>query len=233
MEIILKAQQDPEKVPEPSKKQLLVNEKISRINSIMYQSRLVSEGTFSGPEVEWDLSQYTDKDTEHSYFIPYIEILNKIKYISRPNMVEVGTAAGGGLLFWKELLNPNLLCGIDIEYHIVGKIGNLLFDSEPSSVVTIIDDAYTERTIERLKVLFPDGIDIVSEDGDHSAATQIRCIELYYPLVKEGGVIMIEDVRCPGSDILDYLDERVYDYEVFDMRPVKDKYDNILVAVYA
>ena len=221
-----------------------------KMSSIMYQKRSTHVDKFPYL-VQWDLSQYTDIDTDHSYFTPYAEILNRVKLFSKPDMVEVGISKGGGLLFWKELLEPKLLCGIDIEYNIHGHVGNLLFDSEPSSIVTIIDDAYTKRTVERLKVLFPNGIDIVSEDGLHTIDTQIKFVELYHPLVKKGGVVIIEDIFhpdwlppahwVPGNDVslisrsdvlVEYLEGKMYDFELYDVREVKNRVDDIVVAIY-
>ena len=203
-------------------------------------------------QTPWTLAEYTDIDTYHSYVISYSIALSEFTK-ERPNVLEIGCQAGGGLLFWKELLQPKILCGIDIELAIPDHIATALYGGlKFQQFHMLIDDAYDANIIDRVMRIFPDGIDVLSEDGDHWVGNQIKTVELYYPLMNSGGVIMIEYIKMfkdrdmnhfhhggnykHGMDGLYVLEEFLkcgnYNYQIFDLRSNKGSPDDIMVAIH-
>jgi len=183
----------------------------------------------------------TDKDSPHNYLQNYEKALSGCK--ENPYVLEIGTHTGGGALFWKELLNPKLLCSIDYVWmvlpHIVDKLS---YNTYPQDFVFLQADAYIEETSIIVNRMFPDGIDVISDDGSHWHTSQMSLISLYYPLLNPGGVMMIEDIQ-PNSDthnnldvVVEYVESTGYRYEIFDNRhlgeyPVSTP-DDILIAIY-
>jgi hypothetical protein len=43
----------------------------------------------------------------------------------------------------------------------------------------LIEDAFSDKTIEKLKTLYPSGFDIIIEDGPHTLESQIFAIKNY------------------------------------------------------
>ena len=56
-------------------------------------------------------------------------------------------------------------------------------------------DAYDPGNVEEVKKVFPDGFDIIFDDGPHTVESQKKCIEYYLPILKDGGTMFVEDVQ--------------------------------------
>ena len=196
----------------------------------------------------WDLGGHgvngavgrTDKDRPHNYLQNYEKVLSGCK--KNPYALEIGTAQGAGALFWEELLNPKLFCSMDFDWQMMPHIVDKLYDTYPNNFIFLKADAYIEETSIIVNRMFPDGIDVISDDGSHWHTSQMSLISLYYPLLNPGGVMMIEDVQ-PNSDthnsldvLIEYIETIGCKYEMFDNRhlgeyPVSN-YDDILIAIY-
>ena len=100
-------------------------------------------------------------------------------------------------------------------------------------------DAYDYDSVEEVKNVFPDGFDIIFDDGPHTIESQKKCIEYYLPLLKDGGSIFIEDVQKVEdfeelenhfSKIKETLNGK-YTCDKVDLRYVKDRYDDLIFAI--
>ncbi|MAE81230.1 MAG: hypothetical protein CMB80_00735 [Flammeovirgaceae bacterium] len=188
----------------------------------------------------YDLGR-TDKDRPHNYLQNYEKVLSGCK--KNPYVLEIGTWHGAGALFWRELLNPKLLCSIDYVWmmlpHIVDKLS---YNTYPQDFIFLQADAYIEETSIIVNRMFPNGLDVISDDGSHWYTSQMSLISLYYPLLNPGGVMLIEDIQ-PNSDthnpldvVVEYVESTGYRYELFDNRhfgeyPISSV-DDILIAIY-
>ena len=77
------------------------------------------------------------------------------------------------------------------------------------------------------------GIDFAIDDGPHSLASQQRFLELYLPLLNDGGIAVIEDIQdYSWFDSLIPLVSEDYTYEIIDLRGVKGRYDDLMLVVY-
>ena len=100
-------------------------------------------------------------------------------------------------------------------------------------------DAYDFDNVEEVKSLFPDGFDIVFDDGPHTLDSQKKCIEYYLPLLRDGGTMFIEDVQKieDFEDLKECFDEvketleGKYTFDKVDLRYVKDRYDDLIFAI--
>jgi len=152
----------------------------------------------------------TDKETRHGYISSFYQ-KEFARYRDEPvDLLEIGVYLGGSLRMWREYFTKGTIYGVD----------NQLYP-----VDYILGDAYTREIADSL----PD-LDIVIDDGSHKVDDQEICINLYAPKIRPGGVLVIEDVK---EDHLPLLKEAAqgYDYEVVDLRHVRDQEDNILFVI--
>ena len=76
--------------------------------------------------------------------------------------------------------------------------------------------------------------DIIIDDGAHTYESMMAYISLYLPLLKDDGILVIEDVQdinwveglknCIPEDLKECI-------EVIDLRHMKNRYDDILFVV--
>ena len=134
----------------------------------------------------------TDKCTIHSYAGEYESYLKP--FLSKnPSLLEIGVWEGGSALLWQEYISPKVIVGIDIDDYI--KVRHKL----NSSFKFYHMNAYTDATVGRIKNDFPEGFDIIIEDGIHTDESNRFSIENYLPMLRSGGVMIIEDVPVNTS----------------------------------
>jgi cephalosporin hydroxylase len=172
----------------------------------------------------------TDKATWHSYTGAYERLLSP--YINKKsNLLEVGIQYGGSALLWQEFLSLSNLYLIDNKDIMDKNIKNKL-DYNRCKIYKM--DAYSNYAINILKKDNPDGFDIIIDDGPHTVESQMIFIKKYFPLLIEGGTLIIEDIQqIYDIDIL--IRQFTSDYknkvEIIDLRLFKNRYDDIMLVV--
>jgi hypothetical protein len=77
--------------------------------------------------------------------------------------------------------------------------------------------------------------DVIIDDGPHTKNSQIFCAQNYCHLLKEDGVLFIEDVHpstVAASKIIDLLPKKFQARaEIFDLRKNKNRDDDILIKI--
>lgn len=173
----------------------------------------------------------TDKATDHSYTGVYEHLMTPYKDKESVNLLEIGVQLGGSSLLWQEFLpNANLYLA-DIH------------DSRHQSIVEKLDksrsrfyllDAYSDASRNFLLRECQDGFDIIIDDGPHTLESQILCIKNFLPLLRPGGFMIIEDLQ--SVDWIEHLNQYVpLEYresvEVFDLRGMKGRFDDLLFVI--
>jgi cephalosporin hydroxylase len=176
----------------------------------------------------------TDKCDQHSYGEMYENILSS--YMDKEgSLLEIGIKHGGSILLWSEFLKKFKIYGVDITYLVDTNISDYI-ENNKERIHLEIFDAYLEENISKIKNNCPNGYDIIIDDGPHTEESQIKCIELYLNLLKEDGVLVIEDIQnintvqklqdcIPLSDLFDY------ETQVLDLRENKERYDDIVFII--
>lgn len=175
-----------------------------------------------------DLNKLTDKDTSHSYIEPYEELFRDIRD-KRCNLLEIGVCWGGSALIWHEYLPYSQLFLLDIRNSIDARIKPAL---NPSRYDFCEMNAYTPQAVNIMKQKCPDGFDIIIDDGNHHPACQAFVLKEYSTLLKEKGILVIEDVTIDlhlpflmqETNVLSNLNVKIFDLRY--MRP--EVRDNIL-----
>ena len=171
----------------------------------------------------------TDKQTLHSYGPVYEQLLSPLRG-KNATVLEVGVQLGGSLLLWHDFLPDSVVIGLDNKDAIDPSIMPRM---DPLRCAVLFMDAYDNDTISKVKQLAPNGIDFAIDDGPHSLASQQRFLELYLPLLNDGGIAVIEDIQdYSWFDSLTLMVSEDYAYEIIDLRGVKGRYDDLMLIVH-
>jgi cephalosporin hydroxylase len=172
----------------------------------------------------------TDKATDHSYDKFYSEILNEYQD-KEINLMEIGVQYGGSAVLWGEFFPKAKIVLIDKVNIVHPKIWNLM---DKNRCDLIIGDAFTDNTIELLNNKYDGGFDVIIEDGPHTLDSQKFAIKNYSKLLKNGGILIIEDIQdyehC-GVIINEINKNDFKSIEIIDLRKNKNRYDDILIVV--
>lgn len=106
------------------------------------------------------------------------------------SILEIGIQNGGSLEIWSKYFpSVKKLVGCDIN----PKCKDLDFENPDINVV--IGDSSTLKTKNEITSLSPN-FDLIIDDGSHMSSDIIKSFLLYFPLVAEGGVYIIEDLHA-------------------------------------
>lgn len=130
-------------------------------------------------------------------WVHYLEIYEAhfAQYRDTPvRLLEIGVFKGGSLELWREYLGANAtIFGIDINRYCAGYV------TEPNQVrIGSQDNADFLKKV----VLEMGAPDIVLDDGSHVAEHQRKSFDVLFPLLKPGGLYIMEDLHTaywPGS----------------------------------
>ena len=153
----------------------------------------------------------TDKDTHHSYLTIYDELF--CKWQQAPiNILEVGTYKGGSMLLFEDYFTQANIIGYDI-----------VAPSVPlKRAKVIIRNFYGIDTND-----LPE-ITIAIDDASHDINDQVKFVQMVYPKMVKGGLLIVEDVRAGFEPHFDALG---IPYTSVNFRPHKDE-DNDRILIF-
>lgn len=124
------------------------------------------------------------------------EILELLKFIrsAKPNnILEIGTARGGTLyLFTKVASDSATIMSVDLKIERKDLLSS--FGRKQQTVSLLEADSRAKETIDRIQLHFPNGIDLLFIDGDHSFEGVETDFNNYSGLVNPGGMIVFHDI---------------------------------------
>ena len=184
----------------------------------------------------------TDKNTVHSYLDLYQSLLEH-KKTTATNVLEIGVAEGGSIKLWYDFFPNATIHGVDIQNmdHVWHEIRDKdrirlysrdAYDSE-FVMQTFLSPSPTE--LESKNATWrAQCFDLVVDDGPHSLQSMLDFIRLYSPLLKDDGILIIEDVQ--SDDWLDVLRDHVPAHlkectRVYDLRTNKHRYDDLVFVL--
>jgi hypothetical protein len=141
------------------------------------------------PIIRRDLSMLallcmTDK-LEHGYIEPYSKHLHS-RRADKLKILEIGVKDGASLRMWKNYFYRSKVYGIDIDdkSHLNEKRIKT-FQGDQSDV------QFLRRVAEEIN-----DIDIVIDDGSHVSGHVVTSFTTLFPLLKNGGIYIIEDLQA-------------------------------------
>ena len=173
------------------------------------------------------LNPKSDKGTEHDYINGYYCNEFTPRKYDLIKIMEIGVLNGESINLWdKYFENAKEIVGVDI--NITQQAKNLI--RYVDEILLEEENAYSENYC---KTIMNDYFDYIIYDGPHTLKSQIQFIELYFPKLRKGGKLIIEDIQS-NSDlqaIENRLNELKYKYKVFDLTANKGRYDDILIEI--
>jgi hypothetical protein len=165
----------------------------------------------------------TDKAHVHLY-LPFYDLLFAPYKNKKINIFEVGYLDGGSLKLWEDYFPNAQIRGIDITDEYRQKTG-VKFTTDRVRV-EILD------SMKLSKKFFRDfSPDIVIDDGCHISDYQIHVVKTVYPLLRDGGLLIIEDFGSP-EQLLPLFREIGYPFDVVDLRSLNGRHDNMLLIYH-
>lgn len=174
------------------------------------------------------LSPKSDKGIEHDYINGYYDAEFTPKKDDHIRIMEIGVLNGESINLWQRYFDYAEILGVDINItnqaksnvNTSNRCGFLADGSayEQSFVDKYFDVAYW---------------DYIIDDGPHTLQSQLSFIDLYYPKIKKGGKLIIEDIQSKSDlqAIEQKLKELKYKYKIFDLTANKGRYDDILIEI--
>jgi hypothetical protein len=163
-------------------------------------------------------SHMTDKGTSHSYLSFYkITLPPFIK--KKAVLLELGVWSGGSLLLWEEYLVDATIHGIDISEK------PKAIEGHPSIVyhrVNCTDEAAINNEFKGMC------FDVIIDDASHQLKDQLASFDIFYPMLKEGGIYVIEDVLHGNIEYFKAWNKNV---KVYDFVAIKKQIDDVLVVI--
>jgi len=158
----------------------------------------------------------SDKGTHHSYIEIYEKLFKKYKTESI-NLLEIGVNRGYSLYTWKNYFtNAKNLVGIEYQPNIVyKKDGVKLIYSD------INDINHVNNELGDMK------FDIIIDDGSHRIEDQLFAFEYLNTRLNTNGLYIIEDIQNLETDILKF---QKYNPKVYDLRKIKNRWDDVLLV---
>lgn len=178
--------------------------------------------------------RFTDKNTIHSYVDAYEELF-KAKRYTATRILEIGIGPyqpnGGSIKMWADYFPNAQIHTADVIS--INDVNPDLFN-HPRIYLHTSNDAYNKNFFTNTFSSKGMKFDIMIDDGPHTLESMIYFITMYSPLMKEDGILVVEDVQQMGwIDILKACTPEVLKpyIEVQDRRGVKGRYDDILFII--
>jgi predicted O-methyltransferase YrrM len=128
------------------------------------------------------------KSHSSAYHRKIIDNINYyLKHFKNPKILEFGVRKGISTKYFLELCkrNKGKLISVDIVNY------KHLFKSKCWTFIHSSDDNY-----QYIKKFLPKKLDIIHLDSLHEAKHVAKIIYTYYPLLKPGGIFLIDDISC-------------------------------------
>ena len=155
-----------------------------------------------------------DKGTLHSYIPIYETVLAPIRHTAQ-RVLEIGVAEGHSLRMWREYFPNATVIGVDRQ-PCPHSLNGCLF---------LRGDATSLATYDGLRSL-----DVVIDDGSHLLDHQLHSHAILWPLVRPGGLYVIEDIQQFDTvrSVFEGLDG---DVEIYDFRATSGVADDVMVVI--
>lgn len=157
----------------------------------------------------------TDKGKEHSYLDVYSELFLPFKD-QKINFIEIGIYMGGSMRLFEDWFSQANIIGYDVTFE---------FIKVPFNGKKILKSCL-DFTADEFKDNPPN---IIIDDASHILEHQLKMVEICYPQLHPGGMLIIEDV----NDIMhtkSRFDSLGIPFKLYDRRFIKNRWDDVLIV---
>lgn len=122
-------------------------------------------------------------------YLPFYDSVFEKHRTKSINLLEIGVQNGGSLETWSHFFSQaNVFIGCDIDE----RCGALKYDD--SRVHIVVGDANQPETVGKINSICGD-FDVIIDDGSHLSNDILNSFLIYFPMVKPGGIYVIEDTH--------------------------------------
>ena len=167
---------------------LIINEsnESNESNEIIYnKNKIESDYGTNNSMLQYGQLSNTDKVTHHEYH-KYYEPVLKPYYNLHGSIVEIGLGTGQSLPMWQNLFKHAHIYGVDKEYENSGNDRYTIYKGDQSNVNDLND---LRKSLTDKNVFF------INDDGSHIPEHQLLTFNTLFPILKEGGIYIIEDIE--------------------------------------
>jgi len=147
---------------------------------------------------EIGLKYGTDKSRNGHKGITYLQLYDNYLFYRRNqplNLLEIGVLTGASVKTWKEYLPTSQIVGIDIDPR--------CRQYKEDRIDIYIGSQDSEDIRNQIKNRYG-AFDFIIDDGSHVNTLTLKSFELYFPLLRNNGVYVIEDVPGCWTDLGKY-----------------------------
>lgn len=171
----------------------------------------------------------SDKGTTHDYINAYYSNEFTSKRNDKLKILEIGVHRGPSMKLLRDWFINSEITGIDpfgdgLPKGIADEIRKM------GDITIIQDDGYTQKVLD----MFEDNsLDYIIDDGPHTLDSQIYSLRNWYKKIKSGGRLIIEDIQSLTAlnVLVIETNDLDYQYNVFDLRENKGRYDDIILEI--
>lgn len=126
----------------------------------------------------------------------FLKLLSILRRDPPKRLLEIGTFGGGALYFFARVADPSAkIYSIDIKYP---RNSRDLYKglAVRNQTITLLErDSHDPMTLRRLHSLLDKPLDFIFVDGDHSYEGVSLDYNMYYPLLRERGLMAFHDIH--------------------------------------
>ncbi len=131
----------------------------------------------------------TDKRMGIHGYTRWYDALWGAKRLEPLTFMEIGVQSGASIRMWEDYFSAARIVGMDVDPRCAA-----LASPRVRIIIGSQDDA---TLVPKLKSDYPDGFDIIIDDGSHVGEHQQKTFPMYFTrLLKPGGTYVIEDLHC-------------------------------------
>ena len=173
-----------------------------------------------------DFEPKSDKNTSHCYIDKYYSEEFSDKKELPIKLMEIGIRQGYSHLLWDDYFINGEIWGVDN-----GENGFTWEILDGTKIRIFKEDAYSKDFV--LNKLPKDYFDYIIDDGSHHPTHQKLFIDLYYPLLKEGGKLIIEDVQGVGyfDELINYCRSKNLKFKSIDLIHINGRLDDLMIEI--
>jgi hypothetical protein len=168
----------------------------------------------------------TDKGRWHHYLRVYDILLLPFRD-KEINLFEVGFYGGGSCLLWEKYFPKAHIKCVEIDKERMkdyNRTKSVSYNKYFQRTTLDIMDA-NDLTAEYFDDFIPD---IAIDDGSHKLFDQVNFIKTVYPVLREGGILFVEDIQDIDKD-KPYFDQIGIPYDIADNRRSSGMSDDVLL----
>ncbi len=167
----------------------------------------------------------TDKQRDHKYLEVYDTLFSPLRY-GKVNIFEIGYWYGGSCELWHRYFPSATIKAIDIAIPRHRKKSNLLTNFiAPQGRVSLDLIPVQKLTAQYFRRFVPD---IIIDDGSHMLEDQLYAVTLLYPILRQGGMLIVEDIQDIDVQKIDFAALNI-PYKIVDNRESTGVSDSVFL----